>query len=1120
MSLSTIAGPVLPDRSHALLPASRPERFQRSDFIAAALVFFITLGVYIATLSPTVTLEDSGELITGAAQFGVPHPPGYPLWTMSGFLFSHLIPFGNVAWRVNLQSAFFGAAANAVLTLLVCHSGRWLLQRWTDAPVQPLARRFSFYAGMLAGLVLGFSDIMWGQGVIAEVYTLNGLFVNLVLLFFYFWILEPRKTHRLVIAVFIFALGLTNHHTLIQMIPAILLAAALVRAGKFWSVFLAVNLFSLSILVYLSWLSGDNELHHISEVMARLIFIETAVVSFFYLREFRWRGFVTGALLAAAFFAFGHYFLSGTESDTRRFGIAQASGMTETAHRAFPQGDKGAPSDQTIKPTSAKERLMTESPHFWQWGSYLHPGWMQITTGSGVLILLLGVVAVGLLFTSTLDRRMIIGVFAAGWVGLVPYGYESFASGTCPPMNLSVASTRDGFYYSVTRLQYPMSLPNLIKDTIGKATGAVRPNAVHDVGLENSNYGHRLWLTLYYYGDNLQDNFTVPLIFLTLVILLYLRRCDWRQMSWFLFLATAWFTLGFMLHLISPPEAFDFQNNLQYKVFNLQSHCIFVILLGYGALAAMTYLNEMIPEVTGRVGALGLGIPALCLSLLPLWSNFDDSNQAGHWFGYDFGADILRNMDRNAVYYGGSDFGRFVPTYMVFVESQQPDRWKRDPAFDRRDVTVITQNALCDSHYSQYIRQQYDPRFRPAPQQYTAFEKWLGRDKAYPQIPVVCLSQQEVSACWEEYRNRPDVAARIKSGETDRFGLRPGTNDIFEINAIAAQRIFEKNKQGHTFYLEQSVPMEWTYPYMLPDGLIFKLSPAKLAALPAAAIAADHQFWDVYSAKLLADPRFRIDDDATITFGKLAMNHADLYHWRKLPKDEEYFLKLSNRLSPQLQETVMRLNDLYLSQQRYDEALALMKQAELDDPRNEDYADLLDDVVRRQGWAAREKKLRDDLVKSPEDISLNLQLARLSQEEGKFPEVESRLRAAAALTNWTHNDMADVVQYYVNQAHNPSAAIAFLETRAKIEPTESKLVYSLAALEASIGRADDALKNLAQAARATDGTNALLSAAIDSRFAPIQQDPRFQAMIATVRTNVVPAAKPAASPRLKKHAAK
>src|SRR5476651_781898 len=113
------------------------------------------------TLAPSVTLEDSGELITAAAKFGVGHPPGYPLWTMSGFLLSHILPFGSLAWRINLLCALFGAASNAVLTLLACHSGRWLMQRWTEPAHQPTVRKFCFYAGLFAGLTIGFSDVMW-----------------------------------------------------------------------------------------------------------------------------------------------------------------------------------------------------------------------------------------------------------------------------------------------------------------------------------------------------------------------------------------------------------------------------------------------------------------------------------------------------------------------------------------------------------------------------------------------------------------------------------------------------------------------------------------------------------------------------------------------------------------------------------------------------------------------------------------------------------------------------------------------------------------------------------------------------------------------------------------------
>jgi len=64
MSLTTVAATVVPDPVLAKLPPSKPERFQRSDFIAAAIVFLVTFGVYVATLAPNVTLEDSGELIT------------------------------------------------------------------------------------------------------------------------------------------------------------------------------------------------------------------------------------------------------------------------------------------------------------------------------------------------------------------------------------------------------------------------------------------------------------------------------------------------------------------------------------------------------------------------------------------------------------------------------------------------------------------------------------------------------------------------------------------------------------------------------------------------------------------------------------------------------------------------------------------------------------------------------------------------------------------------------------------------------------------------------------------------------------------------------------------------
>jgi len=392
--------------------------------------------------------------------------------------------------------------------------------------------------------------------------------------------IEPHKTHRLLFAVFVFALGLTNHHTLVQIIPALVFVGAFLAdlhltvrdkspgppMGIFFSVLIAVNLFSLSLLVYISWLAGNgsdqqgaNELQTISQAMAKLIFVMTAVIAFVYTREFRLRLFLIGVATAFAIFLFCFYVLDrGSETPALSTGTRLALGDGAFVHPGWLQGlVADAKAGQTPLPR------------------HVSPPYL-------FFMLFLASLALGLLYTSTLNRRLIIGVFVVGWIGLTPYAYEPFASDTHPPMNWGVPKLRGGFYYEVTREQYPKSLPTLIKSTFGKAIGVIPKDAQLDATIGLPNYWERLWKTFYYYGDNLQLNFTVPLIFLTLAVLFYIRRCDWPQINWFLFLGAAFFLVGFMLQIIAPQEGFDYERNLQYKVFHLQSHCIFVLLMAYG----------------------------------------------------------------------------------------------------------------------------------------------------------------------------------------------------------------------------------------------------------------------------------------------------------------------------------------------------------------------------------------------------------------------------------------------------------------------------------------------------------------------------------------------------------
>ena len=99
--------------------------FERADWIAAGLGWLVAQCIYFFTAQPNVGLLDSGEFLTAAVHVGVPHPTGYPLWTIGAHLFK-LFPFGNGAWEVNLFSGFCSALAVGIVGLILCNSLRWV----------------------------------------------------------------------------------------------------------------------------------------------------------------------------------------------------------------------------------------------------------------------------------------------------------------------------------------------------------------------------------------------------------------------------------------------------------------------------------------------------------------------------------------------------------------------------------------------------------------------------------------------------------------------------------------------------------------------------------------------------------------------------------------------------------------------------------------------------------------------------------------------------------------------------------------------------------------------------------------------------------------------------------
>lgn len=196
------------DRYYASVP---PYKLNITDkFMALALLaFFFSLYLYTCSHSPNIA-GDSPELIAGTYSLGILHPPGYPLYTLIGYLFAHL-PFRSIAFRVNLMSVVFHS-----LTLLLLYISAVKITR-------------NRVASCIAAAVLGTSSVFWFYSQVAEVFPLNSLFA--VLLIYVAvrcreeWLLENPKgsLRRLVLLALLAGLSLSHHHTIVLIFPALIL---------------------------------------------------------------------------------------------------------------------------------------------------------------------------------------------------------------------------------------------------------------------------------------------------------------------------------------------------------------------------------------------------------------------------------------------------------------------------------------------------------------------------------------------------------------------------------------------------------------------------------------------------------------------------------------------------------------------------------------------------------------------------------------------------------------------------------------------------------------------------------------------------------------------------------
>src|SRR5258708_26769499 len=75
---------------------------------------------------------------------------------------------------------------------------------------------------------------------------------------------------------------------------------------------------------------------------------------------------------------------------------------------------------------------------------------------------------------------------------------------------------------------------------------------------------------------------------------------------------------------------------------------------------------------------------------------------------------------------------------------------------------------------------------------------------------------------------------------------------VMAINGLLTKVIFDNNPTNE-FFVEESFPLEWMFPYLSPYGVIMKINRQPQAEISQEMVDRDHAFWSNFSARLVGN---------------------------------------------------------------------------------------------------------------------------------------------------------------------------------------------------------------------------------------------------------------------------
>ena len=1030
--------------------------FTKLDWAAFWTATLLTFAVYFFTLGPSVGLEDSGELATAGAHLGVPHPPGYPFWTLCSWIFCKLffwvtyMGHPTPAWAISCFSAVAGALAAGCTAMLICRSAH----DFAGGDGEGCSGVLSFGGAVAGALTFALSPVEWSQSTIVEIYSLNALFLMWVFLLSYRWMRKPSDK-ILFFTAFVFGLGLTNYQVLLFAIVPLAIIILMTNIALFRDVFiylipvaLTYQVLQIGQLVRADrFMQSDAINKHVALaatstcpstffIILGLVVLVGALVAAAVLRE---RG--DGARAKKAVLSFGGggaavillsaFVFTGKNSWTGIFApvapliepwryafiAALVAGSVVAAVLAALEDADRVTEPKVLKPLGISAALALLAIVFALAvpeagsGGYLGPKypWAKSITVFWLLILTLfglcGMTKKGLCFAIPV-AGMQIAVFALlrngamnglthpqswwfGWpiawnfvllalawltlphgrsvagaaffaqLGVSFYAYMPIVSDLRnPPMNWGYPRTWEGFKHAIMRGQY---------EAIGVPTFTGAGQFFDFIGKQMVHYFEDVKVQ---FTDLLLLFAPVPFIAGHWVVRKEHKKTFWQWMG---AAAACFLMMSFLLILLANVKG-DVQDGFIQKVKFISSHAMIALWIGYGLVFAGVLLVRFLPSATWlrfgkfssesvtprRVAYAFAGVSLLVAFIYPIVQNYTDDRmvfelggceQNGHTFGWQFGAyqldgakaikdqlvadeeplpdpDWPEAMEPFSIFFGGTDPGRFVPTYMIYAADYRPD------------VYLITQNALADDTYMSVERDLYGD------------EIWIPSKEDSGEAFNIYVDEVQRGV-------RPaNGDLRIENGKVQVTGAL----GVMEINGILTKMMFDHDRLRHSFYVEESYVIKWMYPYLSPHGLIMKINRNE-TPYDASTAAKDQDFWDWYTRRLLKDPMYRRDFAGQKSFSKLRAAIAGLYANQGRHAEAAQAFREACMLYPASPEAAFRYaQECLLPFKKWDIALELMDYTDLIDPRNKRTATLRDFVKRIRELAAQvevlEMKLR------------------------------------------------------------------------------------------------------------------------------------------------------------------